>query len=483
MRIPDRLQRPNNWLQTCCPALPLLESDHAESDFSENDHVSRHLAWALEYHRREAKPQWWKYFSRASQSYEELFDDSESLAGLKRTTSPSVQIKQSTECEYSFDPSQESKVVPEKRYHMAEDVSETVSVTSVDYDQGLIRVKRATKRGNLPGSFDLVPGGPVATKSIVASIGNSSEAWYHEANIQPAIRGFILRDHPKITGLTPGEHIVGDSESLVDGTIRAVSNLNESVLCIQGPPGCGKTHVSAHAIIDLIKNGKRVGVSSNSHKAIINLLNKVSEIAQDKGASVSGIKIGPGEGLDSEPAYRVIRSASGWDPTENSELLVGATAWAFSREDWREQFDYLFIDEAGQVSMANLIAMAPATKNIVIIGDQMQLEQPLQGTHPGSSGLSIMEYFLNGHATIPPEMGILLDTSWPDAPAYMSVHFRWRVRGAPQERTTLPQACGSQSAGRRKTSSIARPELSTCRLITRETPNRVRKKLQLLFAL
>ena len=54
------------------------------------------------------------------------------------------------------------------------------------------------------------------------------------------------------------------------------------------------------------------------------------------------------------------------------------------------QLDYLFIDEAGQVSVANLVAISRSAKNLVIMGDQMQLGQPSQGTHPGDSGLSIL---------------------------------------------------------------------------------------------
>ncbi len=56
--------------------------------------------------------------------------------------------------------------------------------------------------------------------------------------------------------------------------------------------------------------------------------------------------------------------------------------------------DYLFVDEAGQVSLGNLVAMAGAAANIVLIGDQMQLPQPVQGVHPGDIGLSSLGYLL-----------------------------------------------------------------------------------------
>src|SRR5258705_5995512 len=42
----------------------------------------------------------------------------------------------------------------------------------------------------------------------------------------------------------------------------------------------------------------------------------------------------------------------------------------------------------------------------------MQLAQPTQGSHPGESGLSVLEYLLQGHATVPPELGIFLGLSY-----------------------------------------------------------------------
>ena len=116
--------------------------------------------------------------------------------------------------------------------------------------------------------------------------------------------------------------------------------------------------------------------------------------------------------------------------------LIGGTAWAFSDPAVQETLDYLLVDEAGQVSVANLIGMAPAAQNLVLIGDQMQLGQPIQGFHPGESGSSILEYLLQGNATIPEEMGIFLGTTWRLHPALCSfisaTMYDGRLRAAPQ---------------------------------------------------
>jgi len=71
-----------------------------------------------------------------------------------------------------------------------------------------------------------------------------------------------------------GGHSIRDpGEPLTDAVIRAVMDLDRSYLFIQGRR-TGKTFNAAHAIIALLRAGKRVGVSSNSHKAINKLLSE-----------------------------------------------------------------------------------------------------------------------------------------------------------------------------------------------------------------
>lgn len=100
--------------------------------------------------------------------------------------------------------------------------------------------------------------------------------------------------------------------------------------------------------------------------------------------------------------------------------LVAGTAWLFAREEMAGSVDFLFIDEAGQVSLANVTAIAPATRNLVLIGDQMQLAQPSQGTHPDGSGESCLNHLLAGHVVVPSELGVFLDFSRRMHPAICS---------------------------------------------------------------
>jgi uncharacterized protein len=92
--------------------------------------------------------------------------------------------------------------------------------------------------------------------------------------------------------------------------------------------------------------------------------------------------------------------------------LIAGTAWLFSHELADQQLDYLFVDEAGQVALGNLVAIGTSTKNIVLLGDQMQLGQPTQGVHPGASGQSALEFLLEGKHTVPQDRGIFLGVSY-----------------------------------------------------------------------
>jgi uncharacterized protein len=196
--------------------------------------------------------------------------------------------------------------------------------------------------------------------------------------------------------------------------VSLVRRLDHTTLCIQGPPGSGKTYNAAAVIVALSVGGARIGVSSNSHKAILNVLGAVSAEAGRQNVQVPITKVGDGGDLQPKDIAAAV---------ERPGIVVGGTAWAFAKPDLEQRFDYLFVDEAGQVPLANAIAISLAARNVVLIGDQMQLAQPAQGSHPGQSGLSCLHYLLEGHATVPPDRGVLLPVTWrlhPDICQFIS---------------------------------------------------------------
>ena len=182
-----------------------------------------------------------------------------------------------------------------------------------------------------------------------------------------------------------------------------------TTLAIQGPPGTGKTYVSALSIVNLVRAGKRVAVSSNSHKAIGNLLKAVAYRARAEGVRCSVAQKTSDDGDDdTHPGIDCVNDNDA--PEIAAADVVGATAWHFARYT-DAAYDYLIIDEAGQVSIANLLAMARCCRNIVLVGDPMQLPQPLQGNHPGDSGRSCLEYLIDGHRIVPSERGVFMPVS------------------------------------------------------------------------
>ena len=204
--------------------------------------------------------------------------------------------------------------------------------------------------------------------------------------------------------------LINEDHEVTPQAIALSQRLQETCLCIQGPPGTGKSYTGSRMILELLKAGKRVGIASNSHKAINNLMHKVVDVAAKESYAFTGCKIRAEREEEWEPTS--IQQISSAVNINDTYQLIGGTAWAFANDALKDQLDILVIDEAGQVSLANLVAMSRSAKTIVLLGDPMQLPQPLQGSHPGESGQSALEYYLQDHATIPPEQGIFLNVTY-----------------------------------------------------------------------
>ena len=225
------------------------------------------------------------------------------------------------------------------------------------------------------------------------------------------------------------------------------------MLPIQGPPGAGKTFSGAHMICELVRLGKTVGITANSHKVIRNLLDAVMKAAGESGQKVKCVhKVTEKSG----------RPSAIEELTDNDETIArlatrqahvaGGTPWLWARQDSEEAVDVLFVDEAGQMSLANVLAASQAARSVVLLGDPQQLEQPQQGTHPEGADLSALEHILQGHKTIPSDRGIFLPETWRLAPricAFTSeVFYEGRLRSRPGlERQVLAGTAPIEGAG------------------------------------
>src|SRR5687767_8236285 len=92
-------------------------------------------------------------------------------------------------------------------------------------------------------------------------------------------------------------------------------------------------------------------------------------------------------------------------------MVVGGTAWLWADDDAQGQLDYLFVDEAGQMSLAHVLAASRSAKNLILLGDPQQLEQPQKASHPEGADVAALSHLLDGHPTMPDDKGIFLSVT------------------------------------------------------------------------
>lgn len=389
------------------------------------------MAHLLDFHRRAAKPAWWALFERRDKDEEELADDAECIAGLRLVTvSPTEKGRSPGVATYSY-PEQDFKLREGDACLRTDTTQNFGKLGAIDEDRRLLEIRLGKKKGEdqeIPTAISISAGGPIDTSTIKEALFRLADGLLEGMGRFAAALDFLRKAPPRIRGHEPGQPIIDAAREALPQIVEAVVNLDHSTLFIQGPPGAGKTYTGSHLIAELIARGFRVGITSNSHKAIHNLLAGVEQRADERGLDFGGIYKSSAITRGAEFASRrIISIDSSSDVVKNIAnpyfQLYAGTAWLFSLKSFDEQLDYLFVDEAGQVATANLVAMATSTRNIVLLGDQMQLGQPIQGVHPGESGLSALDFLLEGRATIPPDQGVFLATTWrmhPDVCRFIS---------------------------------------------------------------
>jgi predicted RecB family nuclease len=408
------------------PVLPpdvVARLDTAARLRQQADETSVVLADLIDFHRREEKPMWWRMFDRAEATAEELRDDPGCIEGIQAVGAP-VPEKQSFIQTYSFDPAQECKLAAGEKSDVmfTFNLEAKFKLVELDISAGTIALKIGKKGlndkfgGTFPRWGSLIPSEYVPAQSIQLALAEVA-AKHLTGQLHAPVTALLNRVPPATPLQKPGE-------SSVDAAIRVAKVMNGGCLVVQGPPGTGKSYTASHVIASLLAEGKRVGVASNSRKAVINLLTACGKAVGERGNNLQGILVGA---QVNDPVFsanpglgHIEKNPDGYNAYTVG--VVGGTAWLFTRPEWEGVLDFLFIDEAGQVSLANAVAMARCAKNLVLLGDQMQLEQPVQGSHPGDAGLSALQYALKDtkasrpdapvlHAVVSPDYGLFLGES------------------------------------------------------------------------
>jgi uncharacterized protein len=386
------------------------------------EEVAAHL---LDYHDRERKPVWWAFFDRVEMTPEELVEDAESIGKLTLVSGPEP-VKKSQAYTFTW-PAQEHKI------GQGQDVIDPTTgkgageILELDRDARRVVLKRGPSLKHVALPEALIPGRPYDTKDqedALMRFGRSLIAGDHR---YPALESILRRE--------PFERDIQTTD--LEELKELVRSLDGRHLVIQGPPGSGKTWTCGWLIADLIERGKTVGVASTSHKAIHNVLNAVEET----GATFKGLKKASGGNRESFYEGTHVENVTDSGECKDCDLTAG-TAWHFSRSEHDDTLDYLFIDEAGQVSLADALAMSTCARNVVLVGDPQQLAQVLQGTHPVGTDKSVLTWLIGDADTIAPNRGVFLERTFrlhPDICAYISEEFyEGRLRNDPKtaERTT-----------------------------------------------
>ena len=401
-----------------------------EADWTDENRASWLLAQLLEWHRREEKSSWWEYFRLCELSDDELQEDKSALGGLTYLGEVG-RIKRSIIHRYLFPPQEHAidRALEVRDPRTGNGVGEVISI---DERNRTIDIKRGA-HSTVPHPTALIPFDIVNSNVLrdslyrlgtwVADHGLSGEGQFQAA------RDLLVRVRPRVLSASLAT-MIGENEQLTEAARALVLSLpvKASVLPIQGPPGSGKTFTGARMIVELVRSGRRVGITAVSHKVISNLLREVCKVATELRISVTCVqKSNDGDGYQ----HPLVTQA------DSNEAVVGAlttgaakvaagTAWLWAREEVANSVDVLFVDEAGQMSLANALAISQAATSIVLLGDPQQLDQPQKGVHPLGAEVSALGHLLNGRATISADQGLFLTETrrlHPDICAFTSEIF------------------------------------------------------------
>jgi len=416
--------------------LNLLRFDTELSDETIETHKHRWLmADLLDFHKREQAVDTYEFINLLTMENDELFDSPTALAGLKFVEQLDSGITKSAKLgfkstrRFTFDPTQITKIGvnstltsstfwPPREEGMAVGAAGSAKVVAIDLDNGIVDLDIRSE-----------------TADAINPTSVFEQEFFSKAQFEDALIEFAqlvnVADHssyqaahdilellpPRFTG---NFNLLKVSESLVVSPTEiadAIHHLDNSYLVIQGPPGTGKTYSSANAILELVKRGHRVGITANTHAAAHQLLSEIARFASDHEFTQDSpvrIAVKPKDG-EVQPTFtqvgvdvKFVKDAKKIAASLSDYNIIVGTSFLFSNAAMRSSVDTLIIDEAGQLSLADSLAVSLAARNTVLVGDPQQLKQPTRASHPGTSGLSGLEHINQGHDVVPPEYGILL---------------------------------------------------------------------------
>lgn len=405
-------------------------------------------AAAVDYHRREAKTFWWEHYARLVQPLDDWADTRDVLIVTRATVdqewiaeSPGraprrrLVLRGDQAPGSRFDVGDRGRFLLYEPPHPWHDLratptdraasprNEIVEVRSGDDGVTELVVEEWLRAGDEP--FDalpvaMTPSAPPATASLQGAIGEWGERIAAALPGLPRDPALDLLRRRATTASGPAEVTAGAGPGgdAVAAITSALQERDGSFVAVQGPPGAGKTYTGARVIARLAaEHGWRIGVVAQSHAVVEHLLESVVV------AGVPAERVGKSAAPDSASFSDVPRNGYSSflrDARERAQgVVLGGTAWDFTNlgRVSRRELDLVVIDEAGQYSLANTIAVSMSARRILLLGDPQQLPQVTQGTHPEPVDRSALGWLGDGHDVLPAELGFFLAETWRLHPA------------------------------------------------------------------
>lgn len=390
---------------------PIMEELLKDVSIDINDRDSKQqaqfiLAHMLDWYRREKKSFWWEFFRLLVLPMEELLEENKALAMLQFTGEREA-VNRSVIDSYRFQLQEFD--IRKGQSLKTQDGRNFGAVESIDSNLRIVRIKKG------PSIMEVHPDSIFSMDDIRTTAKETAiielAEWVVENGIKSSIETFnagrqlLLRNYPQ------SKSNLSDVNETVDLAFNWANELNNGYLPIQGPPGTGKSFTASHMIIKLVKEGKKIGITALSHKVISNLMQKVFEVSIDLDLNINMIQKkepSPGEDLN----WMVINDKKTILSRLMAANVIGGTSFMWCLPEFKDSVDYLFVDEAGQLSLIDTLSISGSSKNLILLGDPQQLQQPQQGVHPVGTEVSALSHILQENQTISDNQGVFLETTW-----------------------------------------------------------------------
>ncbi len=435
-----------------------LKDPLAEGSYGLSYKHQQLLSDLIDFHEREAKIEWWEFFDRIEgQTFSERYEDTEVIANAEKIGEKI--IKRSQGHIYSFSPEQPLKLSTKPGIKMHFVLSESLKkgdkfiqknvMEKLDKNNDkknldlegefdtnnsaniILKVSAYKKKAlenigisALPEYCDLIPLPKQIYKRMLPDLVRQAKSWVEKNKKLPKSIVHLLEKKAIPELIEINKKIKADPVETASLMADFLSATDGVTLSLQGPPGTGKTTVTGELIAKLVGKNQKVIVSSQTHEAINNLLKSVQRKIESYSTNSFVVKLSSGT---SEKNDQLSLSGTKVHTLRESDLnnepnVIGATVFSLVKERFGgKPYDLLVIDEAGQVSLSNLLFMSHCARNILLVGDQNQLSQPNRAKHPGDSSLSCLDYLMGEEKVVSADRGVFLATSWRMPPVLTSV--------------------------------------------------------------